>query len=147
MKQLINLTAEKFAEIYTDESFRNTVAFAHQSCKANGEFIHFKTCSYTIEYIVTESQIKEAEKERQRAKGQTVKDNAGKLMFVGMGCTYAPRYEDDVCNHRIRTEFTNKKGHRYFVEFGTGTATQIRVDHSIDRDLEDKTRNSSKIAE
>lgn len=136
MKQLIELTPEKFAEIYTSEKFRNEVAFAH-GCKYEGRPEYKKTCSYPVEYIVTEAQIAEATKERERAKIQTVKDNEGKLMFVGMGMEYAPRYKDDVCNHRIRTEFVNAEGHRFFIELGTGQGEQMRIDHSIDRDLEE----------
>lgn len=136
MKQLIELTPEKFAEIYTSEKFRNEVAFAH-GCKYEGQPEYKKTCSYPVEYIVTDMQVAEATKERERAKIQTVKDNEGKLMFVGMGMEYSPRYADDVCNHRIRTEFVNAEGHRFFIELGTGRGDQMRIDHSIDRDLED----------
>jgi hypothetical protein len=136
MKQFIELTAEKFADIYTDEAFRNDVAFAHQYADKNSVVLGRKTCSYPIEYKVTDEQIKLAEIERQRAKKQTVKDNKGKLMFVGMGCTYEPRYKDDVCNHRIRTSFTNAEGKKYFIELGTGNGHQMRCDHSVDRDLE-----------
>lgn len=136
MKQLLELISDKFKDIYTDEEFRNDVAFAHGVADKNGNNKYRKTCSYPIEYIVTEEQIAEAEKERLRAKKQTVKDNKGKLMFVGMGMTYEPRYEDDVCNHRIRTSFVNAEGKMYFIELGTGNGHQMRCDHSVDRDLE-----------
>lgn len=136
MKTTIQLTPEKFAEIYTDERLRNNVAFAHGYCDAGGRELGKKTCSYPVDYYVTPEQIQEANKERERAKQEVIKDNAGKLMFVGMGCTYEPRYDDDVCNHRIRCEFVNTEGHRYFIEVGTGNGHAMRIDHSIDRDLE-----------
>lgn len=133
------LTAEKFADIYTDEEFRNQVAFAHWRAKSNGEKICQITCSYPVTWIVTPEQIAEAEAERIRAKRQTIKDNAGKLIFVGMGMTYEPRYEDDVCNYRVRTEFQNPEGVRFFIEFGTGgwlAPESLRIDFAINRTLE-----------
>lgn len=141
MKQLIKLTEEKFRDIYTNEEFRNQVAFAHGCCNSDGNFMYKKTCSYPIEYIVTDDQIKEAEAERVRATKQTIKDNKGKLMFVGMGMTYTERYPDDVCNHRIRTEFKNVAGHSFFIEFGTGSGNQMRIDHAVDRDKEREYEN------
>lgn len=137
MKKLIHLTPEKFAEIYTSEKFRNEVAYAH-GCKYEGIPEYRETCSYPDRYVVTDAQIEEAKKELERARLQTVKDNAGKLMFVGMGCTYEPRYQDDVCNHRIRTEFVNVHGHHFFIELGTGRGDQMRIDHSIDSDLQNE---------
>lgn len=136
MKQKNYLTPEKFAETYTDEKFRNDVAFAH-GCVYEGEEEYRETCTYPVRYVVTDEQIKEAETERQRAIQQTIKENEGKLMFVGMGCTYPARYEDDVCNHRIRTEFVNAEGHKHFIELGTMGAEKMRIDHAVDRDLED----------
>lgn len=134
MKQLIQLTPEKFAEIYTSEEFRNQVAGAHSCYDSTMHFKHKATCSYPTEYIVTDEQITEAKIEIKRAKEQAIKDSAGKLVFVGMGMTYEPRYEDDVCNHRIRTEFTNAHGHKFFIEVGTGTSDRMRIDYAIDRE-------------
>ncbi len=138
MKQLLELTPEKFQEIYTNEQFRNQVATAHSCCDKGGVHKFWKTCSYPIEYVVTEVQKAFAKEECQRAKKQAIKDNKGKLMFVGMGCTYDERYPDDVCNHRIRTEFVNSKGHKFFIEFGTGNKDQMRIDHAVDRVMENE---------
>lgn len=144
MKQTIRLTVEKFAEIYTNEEFRNQVAYAHQSCDRNGNFIEFITCSYPITYAVTQSQIDEAAKELERARIQTIKDNEGKLMFTGMGMTYPERYPDDVCNHRIRVEFTNRSSNRYFIELGTMGPDEMRCDFSIDRSLQERLNDDFK---
>lgn len=143
MNQLLELTPEKLNEIYSNEKLRNDVAFAHGCLNSRGEFLYKKTCSYPVEYKVTDEQIKIANEERLRAKQQTIKDNEGKLMFVGMGMTYEPRYEDDVCNHRVRTEFMNSKGRLFFIEFGTGSKyDEMRIDHAIDRDLENKCKEN-----
>lgn len=135
METTIILTSEKFHEIYSNEEFRNQVAYAHGYSKNNGES-GMITCSYPTQYIVTEEQIKEATSEIERAKKVLVKANKNNLMFVGMGSNYAPRYNGDVCNHRIRTEFKNSRGHHFFIEVGTASNNEMRVDHSIDRELE-----------
>jgi hypothetical protein len=135
MKTTIVLSPEKFKEIYSNEEFRNQVAYAHSYSGKNGESGKI-TCSYPTTYIVTEEQIAEANKEVERRKKEVVKANKNKLMFVGMGMTYEPRYDGDVCNHRIRTEFKNSKGHHFFIEVGTWGEESMRVDFSIDRELE-----------
>lgn len=136
METTINvLTKEKFAEIYANEEFRNQIAYAHGTSQHEG-FTRI-TCSYPLQWLVTDAQIQEAQEEIERRKAQVIAENTGKLMFVGMGMTYAERYADDVCNHRIRTEFVNRTGNKYFIEFGTGTGDRMRIDHSIDRTLEE----------
>jgi hypothetical protein len=142
MKTTQTLTDEKFNEIYTNEKFRNEVAFAVSCYDSAHHFKYKKTVSYPDEYIVTDEQIKEANKELQRAKQETYKKYGDSLLFVGMGMTYEPRYEDDVCNHRIRTEFLNSKGKQYFVEFGTGRGNDLRCDFSIDRDKQKELNDS-----
>ena len=140
-KRRKTLTPEKFAEIYTDEKFRNRVAFAHAYHNSNGEKGRI-TCSYPVTYIVTEEQIAEAEAERIRAKKQAVKDNYVKLMLVGMGMAYEARYEDDVCNYRVRGEFQNPDGRVFLIEFGTGQGENLRIDHAIDRTRQDELQDS-----
>ena len=131
------LTAEKFNEIYSDEEWRNEVAYAHGVQLASGET--FKgSCSYPVRYRVTEEQIEEAQKEINRKKEEIYKNHSNDLLFVSMGMDYAPRFEDDVCNHRIRTEFINKDGKHFFIEVGTGREDEMRVDFSIDRDLQNE---------
>lgn len=140
-KTLTKLTAKKFQDIYANEKFRNEVATAHGCYDSNMVFKHKATCSYPDTYIVTDEQIMLAKRERRKAKAKTIKQNEGKLMFVGMGMTYEARYENDVCNHRIRTEFVNARGHRYFIELGTGNGETMRIDHSIDRDKQDQLKD------
>jgi len=140
MKTTIVLTPEKFQEIYKDEKFRNAVAYAHACADAQGRHKHFLALMYPIDYIVTSEQITIAQKEVERAKKEALKNLGNKLVFVGMGMTYSPRYEGDVCNHRIRTEFQNPSGRRFFIELGTGkSGTELmRCDHAIDRTRQDE---------
>ncbi|WP_159522815.1 hypothetical protein [Sunxiuqinia indica] len=141
MKNTIELTPEKFREIYSNPKFRNEVARAHKNCNSDGVFKHFQTCSYPTTYIVTESQIEAAKNELLKAKNETFKKHENDLLFVSMGSDYEPRFNDDACNHRIRTEFLNSEGKRFFIEVGTGRGEEIRIDHSIDRDKEIEIKN------
>ncbi len=137
------LTDEKFQDIYTDEKFRNQVAFAHGCYTADKKFKHLKTCSYPVDYIVTEEQKNTAEIERQRAKNEAKENLGNKLVLVGMGSEYASRYEGDICNYRVRTYFLNKFGTKCFIEVGTGrNPVEMRVDHAIFKvDSDDKKNN------
>jgi hypothetical protein len=145
MENLKLLTAEKLTEIYSNEKLRNAVAYAHICADSKGNFKHYKALMYPISYIVTKEQIEEAKKELENAKKEYLKNYANKLVLIGMGMEYPERYPDDVCNHRVRGEFLNKYGKKYFIEFGTGRITgEMRIDHSIDRDLEEQTKDSSK---
>lgn len=133
--EYIELTAEKFAEIYTNEYFRNSVAFAHQCCDSGGRFKHYGTCTYPQRYIVTEQQIAEARKEYERAKAEVYDKHYNDLLFVGMGSAYEPRFEGDAGNHRIRTTFKNKDGHSYFIECIRSTnGDGFWVDFTVDVD-------------
>lgn len=136
------MTDEEFQNIYSSEKFRNEVAFAHKCCDSNGNLKYYGTCTHPNKNRrqVTPEQIKTAQELREKRKTEVLKENKNKLLFVGMGMNYEPRYKDDVCNHRIRTEFLNANGRKFFIEFGTGRGEDLRVDHSIDRDLEDKNR-------
>ena len=123
--------------IYTDERLRNAVAFAHGCCDRYHKHLHYKALYYPLEYIVTEEQIQQAKEELTRAKERVYAQHSNHLLFVGMGSEYAPRFEDDVCNHRIRTEFTNRHGHRYFIEFCTlAKGNGFSITFAIDRDKE-----------
>lgn len=133
--EYIELTAEKFAEIYTNEEFRNNVTFAHPCCNSGGHFKHYGTCSYPHRYIVTQEQMAEARKEYERAKTEIYEKDYNDLLFVGMGSAYEPRFEGDAGNHRIRTTFKNKEGHSYFIECIRSTKGDgFWVDFTVDVD-------------
>lgn len=131
MTQSILLTPKKFKEIYTDNAFRNQVAHAHKCYDSNSNYLRMETCSYPTRYTVTQYQINKAAKEIEREKAKLLEIYNSKLVFVGMGGVYEPKFEGDVCNYRIRTEILNREGRCFFVEFGPHSCY-----HSIDRDLQ-----------
>lgn len=132
----ITLENDLFNTIYTDPKFCNQVANAHKCCDQYSNFKHFQTCSYPVTYMVTEDQINEAKKQKQIFKNEVISNLGNKLVFVGMGSDYSERYNDDVCNHRIRTEIQNPEGRNFFIEVGTWGDELMRIDFVIDRDLE-----------
>lgn len=145
MENLQVLTEEKFLEIYNNEKLRNAVATAHKCYDSKGNFLYRKALMFPISYRVTNEQVEAANSELNKAKEKAKVENIGKLVLIGMGMEYPERYPDDVCNHRVRGEFLNKYCKKYFIEFGTGRKEgEMRVDHSIDRDLEEQTKDSSK---
>jgi len=141
MNAKITLTDEKFQDIYTDKKFRNQVAYAHGYCDKNSKELGRITCSYPVTYIVTKEQIALAVKELERAQVETQEAHKNSLLFIGMGMTYDT--EDQIGNYRIRTEFLNKDGKQFFVEFGnTADYLSTRCDHSIDRSQGDHKGNN-----
>ncbi len=136
MGREVTLTDKKFAEIYTDESFRNEVAGAHRAFDSSHKFKHFQTCSYPITYIVTKEQIEEAVIERAKSKALHIESYKNKLAFVSMGGDREPQYVDDIANFRVRTHFFNDYGRKFFIEAATMCDKKtICITFSIDEDL------------
>ena len=137
------MTPEIMRGIYTSEKLRNAVAFAHGCYTSDMKFKHFKAMDYPANYSVTPEQIEEAKQEKERAKKELLKTLGNKLVFVGMGMTYEPRYKGDPGNHRIRTEIKNNKDIRFFIEIGTGyNGIKMIIDFSINRTLQDQLNDS-----
>jgi len=144
METIREMTEEKFQEIYTSESLRNDVAYAHIHCDEHGKYKYRATCSYPVKWIVTDKQIETAKIELARRKAEVFANHSTDLLFVGMGMTYSEEYPDDVCNYRIRTEFLNKEGGQFFVELGTGIKPDsMRCDYAIDRDTQKREGDQS----
>jgi hypothetical protein len=146
METIRTLTDEKFQEIYTDKKFRNQVAYAHEcwSASPNSTFEYKKTCSYPNSWIVTDEQIDLATKEIERSRKETQETHKNSLLFIGMGMTYETNTE--IGNYRIRTEFLNKDGNRFFVELGmTADHLSTRCAHSIKYDGDEATNNFSNL--
>lgn len=140
-KETIVLSNEKFKDIYTNEKLRNAVAFAHGSCDSNGNLLHYIALDHPNRYIVTTEQVQIAKSELARKKMEKIRNmQVGTLVFVAMSSDYAERYEGDLCNHRIRTEFFNSDGRHFFVEFIRGNSNSMYCTFSIDRDLQEKYR-------
>ena len=145
MKQLTTLIDTQ--NIYTNIKLRNAVAYAHQCCDKNGNFMHYKALLYPQSFIVNIDQINEAKAEIKRVKNILIESakTDNKIYFTGMGMEYQERYDDDVCNHRIRAEFKNKIGRTFFIEFGTGRVNNLRIDHAIDKSLQ-KRREEERVS-
>lgn len=150
-RPLIQLTDEKFQEIYTNEELLINISRAHKCYDASYNFKHFKAFGiYPNEYIVTQQQIDLAKIEVKRLKSERIANlKAGELVFIGMGMNYESRFEGDICNYRIRATFKNEKGHTYFVELSRNGNFNLKdVDFwctfSVDEDwkIEQETESS-----
>lgn len=137
------LNAKLFEENKANIIFLKAIKNAHQCADKNGNFLHFKALMYPLEYIVTTEQINEAKTLFNAAKKAFLSEIGNKLIFVGMGSYYAPRFEDDVCNYRIRTEILNPEGRQFFIEFGRGLGENLNFDHVIDRDQQKEYEDKS----
>lgn len=113
MTTILEMTDEKFQEIYSSKELRNAVANSHECCDKFHKFKHRQTCQYPVAYIVTKEQIEIAKELQRQSAIQTLEKHKHDLLFVGMGLDY----KGDVENFRIRTVFLNKHGEKIFVEF------------------------------
>lgn len=130
-------------ELGTNERLTKEVFFSHRVCDSYSNFLHYCTMYKGERYITTQEQKDKASK-LYALNVKKALDNVGnKLVFVGMGMNYTKRYEDDICNHRIRTEVINPEGRKFFIEVGTWGDERMRIDFVIDRDLENN--YSSKV--
>lgn len=141
MNQQIKLSDEKFNEIYTDDRFLHDCAFPVDCCDSRGFHKYYRTCTYPIEYIITEEQIAAAKVEFARRK-QAFLDGyrKGTLVLVCMGMDYESQHPDGIGNHRVRGDFKNSEGHHYFVEFCRGISKWDENFHctfSVDMEMED----------
>jgi len=136
MKTTIKLTPEIFEENIENPIFLRAVTHSHKCCSANGNFLHFGALMYPITYEVSQAQKDEATALFSSKKANYLANIGNKLVFVGMGADYEPRYDDDVCNHRIRTEIVAPNGRNFFIELCPQGLTNTVATHVIDRDEE-----------
>lgn len=141
MNRQIKLSDEKFKEIYTDDRFLHDCAFPVGCCDSRGFFKYYRTCTYPIEYIITEEQIAVAKAEFARHK-QAFLDGykKGTLVLVCMGMDYESIHPDGIGNYRVCGDFKNSEGHHYFVEFCrdiSKTVEYFHCDFSVDMEMED----------
>lgn len=140
MKQPEILSAEKFNLLTVSDKWVNAIQFPTTCCDKNHNFKYFKTCSYPEEYIITEEQIQQAREiaeERKRHILENIKAND--LVFVAMGCDYSGTPEE-VCNHRIRCNFMNIDGKRFFIEIIKCREYGFFIDFSIDLDKQEENK-------
>jgi len=117
---------------------------AHRVCDKTGAFLYRKALDYPQNYKVTTKQWESAKNEYNKRRDEFKEKHKGDLVFVGMGMDFSSE-KKFIGNHRIRTEFLNKHGKRFFLEIGTGTTNKtFRVDFAIDRDLQVKYKDDYK---
>jgi len=134
--QYLDFPNELFMQLANNEELTRAVNFAHGCCNSNSQHLHYCTMYDGKRYKTTLEQKEQAQKLYEANVKKAVENVGNKLVFVGMGMGYESRYNDDVCNHRIRTEIINPKGRKFFIEVGTWGTELMRIDFVIDRDLE-----------
>ena len=135
----IQPTEDIINQIGVDPEITREFCFSHSVCDSNGTHQHWCAMLHSKRYVVNDEIKQKSTREYERMKADRIKcveNSPNTLYFVGMGMEYDARYEDDVCNHRIRTEVINPNGHRFFIEVGTWGAERMRIDHVVDRDVE-----------
>lgn len=136
MTTYLDFPIELEKEIETNKELARAVNYAHGVCDSNSNLLFFCTM-YKGQRYKTTQELKDQTKTIYENNVQEAIKNVGKkLVFVGMGMQYEARYNDDVCNHRIRTEIVNPFGRNFFIEVGTWGNELMRIDHVIDRDQE-----------
>jgi hypothetical protein len=140
----LEMPTELFNQLGENKKFTREVNYAHGVCDQYSNLLYYCTMYEGKRYKTTLEQKKQAEKLYNINVKNAVENIGNKLMFVGMGMTYNARYENDVCNHRIRTEIKNTKGRRFFIEVGTWGDELMRIDFVIDRDQENEYTEKAK---
>lgn len=136
------LTEEMFRELITQDSWISLLAKPTECHDQHGRFKHYRTCSYPVEYIVTEEQIRTAQERQEQRKKELIEGiKPGELVFVSMGCDYPTDNPDGVGNHRIRCHFTDGHGRTLFIELCRAARTEVfYVDAVEDIHLEEQYR-------
>lgn len=140
MEKYIQPTQEVISQIGIDHKTTKEFHYAHEVCDSNFNLKHYCAMMYPHRYIVSAELKDFATTEYERMLSDKLKEvnaSPNKLYFVGMGMPYEARYDDDVCNHRIRTEIVNPGGQNFFIEVGTWGEELMRIDFVIDRDMQD----------
>lgn len=124
-------------QIGVAEKITHEFAFAHKVEDKYGILKHYCAMVYPDNYIVNEAQKQFAQKEYNRMKKEKLATIANKLVFVGRGSSYAERYEDDVCNHRISTNIRNPQGRNFYIEVGPNAqGNKMHFSYVIDLDMQ-----------
>jgi hypothetical protein len=134
----VDFTEDLLSQIGINEQLTRDINYSHPVCSTNGNHLFYCTMYNGKRYKTSLEQKEQASLLFLENKKKAISKIGNKLVFVGMGCDYDERYEDDVCNHRIRTEITNPFGRKFFIEVGTWGEERMRIDHVIDRDQEEE---------
>jgi hypothetical protein len=111
------LTEEKFKEIYTDKSFRNSVAFpVLRKSLFTGE-VNI-TLTFPTKYIVTDQQTIKALEERDSDRKRILSEIKNKLVFIKKGGMFSCSSYDVNC-YRISTIIKNNNNQLFYVELSS----------------------------
>ncbi len=149
MRTTKEMTENLFNELIKYDKWINLISCPVGHCDRDRNHKFYATCSYPIEYIVTEEQIKKAEEIKKERRNEILKGiKKGELVFCSMGASFVSKYADGVGNHRIRCYFRNKYGHRYFIELIGNNENENRfwIDFSIDVELQEKRKKEWDLA-
>lgn len=140
------MSNEVFEKLIKEDYWIAHMATPVNCCDKGGRHTHWRTCSYPDEYIINEEQIKVAKREYKRRHDEELANiKQGDLCFVAMGMDFNPTMEGEVGNHRMRAEFKNRSGRRFFIEFTLCMDNKnFYVDFSIDRDLQAQREREAK---
>jgi len=119
-----------------DAKITHEFCYAHPVADKYSNTIHFGALVYPKRYAIDAELKQHAANEYAKMKQDLISSIGNKLVFVGMGMSYTERYEDDVCNHRIRTEIVNPEGRKFFIEVCAGKGENMHITHVTDRDQE-----------
>jgi len=136
LSQYLEFPIELLNQLGTNEKLTREVSYSHGVSNEYSNHLFYCTMYEGKRYKTTLEQKQQAEKLYQVNKQKVIDSIGNKLVFVGMGMEYAAKYEDDVCNHRVRTEIINPNGRRFFIEVGTGRGESMHIHHVVDRDQE-----------
>lgn len=131
------LTDELFCKLTATDEWIHLIANPSNCCDSQGRHKYFRTVSYPVSYIVTESQIAKAKEMAGRRNKEIIAGiRPDELVFINMGMDYESNIPGEVCNHRIRCYFLNDRGNKYFIELIRGTGSGWYVDGAVDCEAE-----------
>lgn len=136
--EYLEMPTDLFNQLGTNEKFTREVNYSHSVCDKYSVHQYYCTMYGGKRYKTTLEQKEQAQKLYEINRQKAIANVGNKLVFVGMGMEYKARYNDDVCNHRIRTEILNPQGKRFFIEVGTGRGENMRIDFVVNRDQENE---------
>lgn len=141
MKETKMLTKELFKKLAKEDKWISAMADPTSCYDSNHMFTHYKTCSYPIEYIITEDLIEKA-KDLFKIRHKEIIDSigCGVLAFRAQGGDFKSELKGGIGNYRICCYFKNNIGQKFFIELCSkaGHDYKFYVSYSIDEDLRTK---------
>lgn len=141
MRRQEAMTDELFDQLTKEDKWIDAISNPITCLDKYFKFSHYRTCSYPVQYTITERQISKAKELYYNRKAETLASIAkGELVFSAMGCDFNSNYVNGVGNYRIRCYFKNSDGHKYFIELScpSGNDRKFHIDYSVDEALRER---------